>query len=287
MTAASKTPTNTQGIIAQAAEARPATKRKTPSQMMQAVLGGESAQTLLRNSLKENAGAFVSSLIDLYGTDSYLQKCEAAKVFQEALKAVSLKLPINKQLGFAYIIPRRVKGEWTPVFQLGYKGYIQLCMRTGVYRYINAGPVYQGELKKVDKLTGEVDLSGEAEGEDVIGYFAYLETLNGFQKCLYWSKEKLIRHASRYSDSYKSGSAIWRDNFEEMAQKTVLRYLLSHWGVMSVELEQAFNAEVGDMADQAAAAPEAPAEAPIEAEFKDVAAEEDAAKEDGDLTLDM
>lgn len=240
-------PTNTAGLIG-AAAAKP-TKRKTPSQMMQAIVSAEGAKNLLENSLKENAGAFVSSIIDLYGTDTYLQNCDPAKVFQEALKAVSLKLPINKQLGFAYIIPRRSKGVWTPVFQLGYKGYIQLCMRTGVYKHINAGPVYQGELKGVDKLTGEVDLSGEPESDEVIGYFAYLETLNGFRKCLYWSKERLIAHAKRYSDSYKSGSAIWKDHFEEMAQKTVLRYLLSHWGIMSVELEKAFNAELAEMAD--------------------------------------
>lgn len=259
MAATSKSPTNTQGIIAQAAESKPAApKRKTPSQMMQAVLNTDGAKALLQNSLKENAGAFVSSLIDLYGTDSFLQRCEASKVFQEALKAVSLKLPINKQLGFAYIIPRRVKGEWTPVFQIGYKGYIQLCMRTGVYKHINAGPVYQGELKKVDKLSGDVDLSGDPESDEIIGYFAYLETLNGFCKTLYWSRDKLIKHVSRYSDSYKSGSSIWRDNFEEMAQKTVLRYLLSHWGVMSIELEQAFSAELGDMADQTLAGTNGP-----------------------------
>lgn len=259
------TPTNTAGIIG-AAAAKP--KRKTPSQMMQAIVSAEGAKNLLENSLKENAGAFVSSIIDLYGTDTYLQQCDPAKVFQEALKAVSLKLPINKQLGFAYIIPRRLKGNggnWTPVFQLGYKGYIQLCMRTGVYKHINAGPVYQGELKGVDKLTGEVDLSGEPESEEVIGYFAYLETLNGFRKCLYWSKEKLIAHAKRYSDSYKSGSAIWKEHFEEMAQKTVLRYLLSHWGIMSVELEKAFNAELAEITEEPLA--EAPPEPVIEADF--------------------
>lgn len=272
-------PVNTGGIISAAAAKPSVPKKKTPSQMMQAIVNNEAAKQMLQQSLKENAGAFASSVIDLYGTDTYLQNCDPAKVFQEALKAVSLKLPVNKQLGFAYIIPRRVKGAWTPVFQLGYKGYIQLCMRTGVYKYINAGPVYQGELKKVDKLTGDVDLSGEAESEDVIGYFAYLETLNGFRKCLYWSKEKLVKHAERYSDSYKSGNAIWRDNFEEMAQKTVLRYLLSHWGVMSVELEQAFNAELGEMADQAVSEEETVSSPVVEAEFAEV--QEDGGMEAG------
>ena len=181
---------------------------------------------------------------------------------------MSLKLPINKQLGFAYIIPRRDHGVWKPTFQLGYKGYIQLCMRTGAYRYINAGPVYEGELKRVDKLSGEVDLSGEPAGENapVIGYFAYMETLNGFRKCLYWSTDRLLQHVKRYSDSYKSGSKIWKDNFEEMAIKTVLRYLLSHWGVMSTEMEQAFQADNVEAADQMIAGDGAPDYIPAQAE---------------------
>ena len=167
------TPTNVSGIISQQA-AKPKTKAKTPAQLMQSVVNVEASQALLKNSLKENAGAFTASIIDLYASDTYLQNCAPQAVFAEALKAVSLKLPINKQLGFAYIIPRRDHGVWKPTFQLGYKGYIQLCMRTGAYRYINAGPVYEGELKRVDKLSGEVDLSGDPAGEDapVIGYFA-------------------------------------------------------------------------------------------------------------------
>lgn len=261
------TPTNVSGIISQQA-AKPKTKAKTPAQLMQGVVNVEASQALLKNSLKENAGAFTASIIDLYASDTYLQNCAPQAVFAEALKAVSLKLPINKQLGFAYIIPRRDHGVWKPTFQLGYKGYIQLCMRTGAYRYINAGPVYEGELQKVDKLSGEVDLSGEPAGEDapVIGYFAYMETLNGFRKCLYWPNEKLLRHVKRYSDSYKSGSKIWKDNFEEMAIKTVLRYLLSHWGVMSTEMEQAFKADNVEAADQMIAGDNAPEYIPAQAE---------------------
>ena len=259
------TPTNVNGIIAQQAD-KPKLKTKTPAQLMRAVVNAKASQALLKDSLKENAGAFAASIIDLYSSDTYLQNCAPQAVFAEVLKAVSLKLPINKQLGFAYIIPRRDHGVWKPVFQLGYKGYIQLCMRTGAYRYINAGPVYEGELKSVDKLSGAVDLSGEATSDAVIGYFAYMETLNGFRKCLYWSKEKLVRHVSRYSDSYKGGKKIWKDNFEEMAIKTVLRYLLSHWGVMSTEMEQAFQAENVEAADQMIAGDGAPDYIPAQAE---------------------
>ena len=197
------TPTNVNGIIAQQTLKPKEPKQKTPAQLMRAVVNAEASQALLKDSLKENAGAFAAAVIGLYSRDTYLQNCAPQAVFAEVLKAVSLKLPINKQLGFAYIIPRRDHGVWKPTFQLGYKGYIQLCMRTGAYRYINAGPVYEGELQKVDKLSGEVDLSGEpvSENAPVIGYFAYMETLNGFRKCLYWSNDRLIRHVKRYSDN--------------------------------------------------------------------------------------
>lgn len=131
-------PTNVQGIITQQVNRAKTQKAKTPAQLMQSIVNAEGSKALLENSLKENSGAFAASVIDLYASDTYLQNCAPQAVFAEVLKAVSLKLPINKQLGFAYIIPRRDHGVWKPVFQLGYKGYIQLCMRTGAYRYINA-----------------------------------------------------------------------------------------------------------------------------------------------------
>lgn len=265
------TTTNTSGAITRAVEQRAAAPaQKTPAQMMNVILNSEATKKLLQNSLKENAGAFAASVLDLYNTDKTLQNCQPQHVFGECLKAVSLKLPINKQLGFAYIIPRKNHGEWQPVFQLGYKGYIQLCMRTGAYKYINAGPVYDGELKSVNKLTGEVDISGDPISDEapVIGYFAYMETINGFQKCLYWSKDRVNKHAGRYSDSYKNKNKIWTDNYDEMATKTVLRYLLSHYGVMSVEMEQAFAAENADLADAQISQPDIPGDV-IDAEEPD------------------
>ena len=158
---------------------------------MNSIVNAESTKKLLQNTLKENAGSFSASIIDLYNSDKTLQECDPRQVMGEALKAASLKLPINKQLGFAYVIPYRdyKSGMQIPQFQLGYKGMIQLCMRTGSYKYINAGEVYEGELVKIDKLTGEVDLSGEAVSDKIVGYFAYMETVNGFKKAFYWTKE--------------------------------------------------------------------------------------------------
>lgn len=235
--------TNTAGAITAATSAAPAPKRKTPSQALNALLNGAAIQQTLKSTLKENSGAFVTSVMNLFNNDTLLQQCDPKLVLGEALKAAALKLPVEKQLGFAYIIPFKDHGIPKPQFQLGYKGYIQLAMRTGAYRYINAGKVYEGELKSADKLTGSIDLSGEKVSDEIVGYFAYIETLNGFSKTYYWTKAEILAHAKRYSKAYKAGSAIWRDNFDEMAIKTVLRNLLSHYGVMSVEMSTAISGE--------------------------------------------
>ncbi len=216
-----------------------ASKALTPIDRMKRACAADSVQEQFRNAMAENAPLFLASLIDVYGSDKSLQKCQPGAVIMEALKAATLRLPINKQLGFAYIVPYKD----VPQFQLGYKGYIQLAMRTGQYRHINADLVYEGELRGQDKLTGEIDLSGEPTGSNVIGYFAHIETVNGFRKTLYWSKERVLAHAKRYSKSFSQPSSAWQSNFDEMALKTMIRNLLSKYGVMSVDMVQAFTAD--------------------------------------------
>lgn len=237
--------TNTKGAIAAAKSAPVNNTTQSPANIMRGILNSESTKKLLQDSLKENAGAFSASVLDLYNSDTYLQRCDPRKVFGECLKAVSLKLPISKQLGFAYVVPC---GN-VPQFRIGYKGLIQLCMRTGEYRYINADVVYEGEYQGADKLTGHVDLNGERTSDTVIGYFAYIETLNGFKKAIYWSKEKVIDHAKKFSKSYNSSNSVWKSNFDAMAIKTVLRNLLSKYGVMSVEMVNAMQAEESPSAE--------------------------------------
>ena len=218
----------------------------TPVQRFKNVINAESVQEQFKNALKEGAPLFVASLIDIYANDRSLQACNANAVIMEALKAATLKLPINKNLGFAYIIPYKDKGNAVPQFQVGYKGYIQLSLRTGQYKYINADLVYDGEFVKYDKLTGELDLSGKAKNDTVVGYFAYIETVNGFKKSLYWTAEQVTAHAKRYSKSYNYASSPWKTNFDGMALKTMLRNLLSKYGIMSVEMLGAFNADHED-----------------------------------------
>ena len=236
-----------------AAKTAAKTAVRTPANMMRETLSMASTQQLMAEVLHENRESFVASLIDLYSSDTYLQKCNPGAVMKEALKAVSLKLPINKALGFAWIIPYNdgKSGQTMPQFQLGYKGYIQLAMRTGAYKTMNMDNVYEGEVKVVNRLTGEIDLSGERISDKVVGYFAYIETVNGFSKTLYWTQEKVISHAKKFSKSYNSGAAIWKQNFDEMAQKTVMRNLIAKWGVMSVDLQRAIDLDNADLADKA------------------------------------
>ena len=267
------------GLIQQAttngktAVARPIDKLKN-------ILAAQSVQEQFKAVLAENAGAFVASIIDLYNTDRTLQMCDPKNVVMEALKAASLKLPINKQLGFAWIVPYRDgrTGQYIPTFQLGYKGYVQLCMRTGAYRYINADVVYEGELVKHDKLTGEIEIDPEKRTSDKkVGYFAFIETLNGFRKTLYMTVEEVIKHAQQYSKSYGNKNSIWATDFDAMALKTCLRLLLSKYGIMSVEMQRAYiedSSDIVQLADEAIEGNEEAFEAEvIEAEATEVSEE--------------
>jgi recombination protein RecT len=261
------------GLIQKATQEknRGETKAVSPITRLKSILYADSVQEQFKSVLNENAGAFVASIIDLYNTDKTLQMCDPKAVVMEALKAASLKLPINKQLGFAYIIPYKdgKTGQYIPTFQLGYKGYIQLAMRTGAYKYINADVVYEGELIKHDKLTGEIVIDPEKRVSDKkIGYFAYIETLNGFRKTLYMSIEEVTKHAQRYSKSYGSKNSVWATDFDAMALKTVLRLLLSKYGIMSIEMQTAIAEDMVDAADRAIKGEEIEEETAIEADYE-------------------
>ena len=249
--------TQQKGLIQQATKNGTKKEIARPIDRLKGILNAESVQQQFKAVLAENAGAFVASIIDLYNTDRTLQMCDPKNVVMEALKAASLKLPINKQLGFAWIVPYRdgKTGQYIPTFQLGYKGYIQLCMRTGAYKYINADVVYEGELVKHDKLTGEIEIDPEQRKSDKkIGYFAFIETLNGFRKTLYMSIDEITKHAQQYSKSYSSKNSVWATDFDSMALKTCLRLLLSKYGIMSVEMQRAYIEDSSDtvyLADEA------------------------------------
>ncbi len=246
-----------------------------PIDLMKSVINAPSVQDQFRNALGEHKDAFVASLIDLFTGDKALQKCKPAAIISEALRAATLRLPLNKALGFAYIIvfnnnEKQPDGSWvkvpTPTFVPGYKGYIQLAMRTGQYRTINADYVYEGEVRKVSKLTGEIAFDGEKkDNAKICGYFCYFELLNGFNKTLYISIEDMADYALRYSPSFRgkdkptkaqlikdaqsgkvSTEVGWKGNFNDMALKTVIRRLLSKYGYLSVEMQNALSKDSED-----------------------------------------
>lgn len=250
----------------------------TPVQRLKNTLNAESVQEQFKNALADSAPLFVASVIDIYSNDKNLQECEPGAVIAEALKAATLRLPINKNLGFAYIVPYRNKGKAEPQMQIGYKGLIQLAMRTGEYRYLNADVVYEGELKGFDKLTGHIDLNGARTSDKVVGYFAYLELLNGFSKAVYWTKEEVEAHGKKYSRAFSSSFSPWQTDFNSMALKTVLRNLISKWGIMSIEMlgavDRDIEAESAGMFENAVREANTEELDIVDAEFEETPAEE-------------
>ena len=217
----------------------------SPVNRLKQVMASPSVQEQFKNALAENSNLFVASLIDLYASDTYLQQCDPAQVVMEALKAATLKLPINKSLGFAYIVPYKKQGRQIPQFQLGYRGMIQLAQRSGIYRYINAGPVFEGEYRGFNKLTGDLDLTGAKTSDVVVGYFAYLETTNGFKKCVFCTREDMEKHARKYSKAYGREGSPWHTEFDAMAEKTMLRRLLGKYGLLSIDMADGLGSESG------------------------------------------
>ncbi|NBL01099.1 MAG: recombinase, partial [Erysipelotrichia bacterium] len=192
------------------------------------------------------AQRFVANISSVVANNSTLQKCEPASILTAGFQAESLNLPLNQSLGYAYVVPYGDKAQ----FQVGYKGLIQLAIRSGQYTDIDTFTIKDGEYKGRDKNTGRpifefIEDDGVAESKEVIGYMATFTLLNGFTKQLYWSKEKTTKHAKQYSKSFGNGSRtdLWSNQFDLMAMKTVLKQLLSKYGLLSVELQQALEAD--------------------------------------------
>lgn len=192
---------------------------------------------------EEDAKVFCSEMLDLYGEGGdYLQKCDPRKIIAECLKAAQLNLPIIKSLGYAYIVP--FKG--VPTFTIGWKGLVQLALNTGKYKYINTDAVYEGQEVKRNYLSGAIEIIGEPESDKAIGYFAYIQLLNGFEKTVYMTTEEIERHAIKYSpQSAKAGklTGVWKDNFDAMAKKTVLRRVLN-FGPKSTAMQKVEDEEI-------------------------------------------
>jgi recombination protein RecT len=196
--------------------------------------------------LGQKAQAFISSVLQVVKNNDLLSQAEPQTVLNAASTAAILDLPINKNLGFAWIVPykNRSTKKQEAQFQMGWKGYVQLCQRTGQYKRINVVAVYENQFESFNTLTEELkaDFSKEGEGS-VIGYAAYFQLINGFEKLVFWTKEKVKAHAKRFSKTYGRGNSPWTNFFDEMAMKTVLKNAISKWGIMSIEIQTAVIAD--------------------------------------------
>lgn len=228
---------------------------------------------------KENRQRFITGVISAVNTNQTLSECTKASIFSGALLGESLKLSPSPQLGHYYLVPfnDKEKGK-VAQFQLGYKGYIQLAIRSGQYKKLNVMAVKEGELEYFDPLNEEIKINlmvdkwDEREEAKTIGYYAVFELVNGFKKAIYWSKKQMMLHADKFSpafsakgttvktrygekqkvsfEEFEAGnypeqdawmySSFWYKNFDAMAYKTMIRQLISKWGIMSVELQTAF-----------------------------------------------
>lgn len=196
---------------------------------------------------------FVTAITSAVAVNPTLQECDPATVLSGALLGESLKLSPSPQLGQYYLVPfnNTKRGIKEAQFQLGYKGYIQLALRSGQYADLDCIEVREGEYKGRNKLTGKHEFEFITDDDlretlPVIGYLAYFEYLNGFKKSIYWTKQKVENHALRYSKGYaaKKGYTFWEKDFDAMAFKTLLRQLISKWGIMSVDMQRAFESDV-------------------------------------------
>ena len=188
--------------------------------------------------LGTKTASFCTTVVQIASQSEMLQKCDPASIMQSAMVAATLDLPVNPNLGFAYILPYGSKAQ----FQLGYKGLIQLAQRSGQFINISATPIYDGQIVAENPLTGYV-FDFTKKSSKVVGYAAYFKLLNGFEKTLYMSVEQLQAHGKKYSQTYKKGFGLWADDFDSMAQKTVIKLLLSKYAPLSVEMSKALVAD--------------------------------------------
>lgn len=210
----------------------------------------------INNIVGGNAQRFTSAIISAVTVNQELQKCSNQSILSGALLGESLKLSPSPQLGQYYLVPfnDRQKGK-VAQFQLGYKGYIQLAVRSGYYKKLNVVAIKEGELIKFNPLTEEIDVR-LIEDEDIrentptIGYYAMFEYTNGFRKAIYWSKARMENHAKKYSAGYSrdlqrgTQYTFWSKDFDAMAYKTMLRQLISKWGIMSIDMQNAVESDM-------------------------------------------
>lgn len=201
----------------------------------------------------KRAASFITSVLQIASQNEMLAKAEPMSIYQSAAVAATLDLPLNNSLGFAYIVPYNIKqkdGTWKVVaqFQIGAKGFKQLALRSGQFVTINDTDVREGELKHYNRLTGEIEFEWIQDvqvrlSKKIIGYASYFKLLNGFEKTYYMTVDELNDHGLRFSQTFKKGFGLWKDDFDGMARKTVIKLNLSKNAPLSVEMQKAVVAD--------------------------------------------
>lgn len=220
----------------------------------------EGVQKKFNELLGRRAPGFMTSVLQVVSGNNYLASATPESVYTSAAMAAALDLPINNSLGFAWIVPYNtsvnVNGQWVKKvlaqFQIGWKGFVQLAQRTGQYTRINVCEVYENQFVSYNRLTEELNADFDKVGEGpVVGYVAYFKLINGFEKLVYWTAEKVREHAEKYSQSYGKADSPWTKHFDAMAMKTVLKNTLSKWGILSIEMQQAvvYDQAAGEWSD--------------------------------------
>lgn len=195
--------------------------------------------------LGKRAPSFMSSIISAVDSNAQLKTCDPMSVIAAASIAASMELPINSSLGLAHIVPYKGKAQ----FQIGWKGFIQLALRSGQYKTIHITPVLEGQIKSMNQFTGEIEFVQEAKSENHIGYLLYFKLLNGYEKYFYMTGEQVHAHGKKYSASFKKGYGLWVDDFEAMALKTVCKLGLSKYGILSLEMQRAIEVDQAEISE--------------------------------------
>lgn len=200
-----------------------------------------------QDMLGQGTQQFMSSILTLVNSDKSLNACNSYELFNCCLMSAALKLPFNKDLGQAWIIAYGGK----PQLQIGWKGFMQLAQRSGQFRTIHCTDVKAGEIKNIDRLSGEIEFDwmqddAERVKAETVGYVAYFKLLNGFEQTLYMTKAELEAHAKKYSQTYKKGYGVWKDNFDAMARKTVIKLILNRYAPLSVDMQRAIELDQAD-----------------------------------------
>lgn len=237
-------------------EASPQPRREGGGKELKDMVNSDYVKKRFLEVMGEKAPAFLASVLNAMRTNPMLSKCEPQSILSSAMVAATLDLPIDPSLGFAAIVPYNTKGRMLGQFQIMYKGFIQLALRSGQYKTINVAPIYEDEFKSYDIITGDVIIEPVEDGyraqdmqDKIAGYAAFFRLLNGFERIEYWPLKKIVAHGKRFSKSFSKDFSLWKTDPHVMYAKTVLKNTLSKWGILSVSMQMAMKTDQAAIRD--------------------------------------